>query len=332
MRKRLPSGIKAGEVLAMISRSEIRGVLTGLAVTALVLLVGGTVWPLLPGQPLLQTLRFHSALLCLALAIALAIAGSRWRAGLLALLALLSVGQGGWIIYGQQQARQAAAARPVTQTVELVSFNILNNNTENGPAIAGMLAASSADVAFTLESAPLFPELGALAAVYPYRIGCEQELTCDLTMFSRTPLEDVQTLSLSNFSQQRVITARTRIGGEAVTLVAVHLTKPYFDMQSEAELRRLRDILEAVEGPAIIAGDFNAAPWSYAINRLVRGSQLQVAPFYPSTWPPEFGPLGVPIDNVFTRGNAVVESLAALPETFGSNHRGLRARIGITAP
>jgi len=316
----------------MISRSEIRGVLTGLAVTALFLLVGGTIWPLLPGQPLLQSLRFHSALVCLVLAVALAVAGSRWRAGLLALLALLSAGQGGWMIYQQQQARIAAAARPVTQSIELISFNILNSNTENGPAIAQMLAGQSADVLFTLESAPLFPELDTLAAVYPYRIGCDDAQTCDLTMFSRTPLEDVQTLSLSNFSQQRVIKARTRIGEEAVTLVAVHLTKPYFDMQSEAELRRLRDILDAVEGPAVIAGDFNAAPWSYAVNRLVRGSQLQVAPWYPATWPPEFGALGVPIDNVFTRGNAVVESLAALPETFGSNHRGLRAQIGLTAP
>ncbi|MDB5623879.1 MAG: hypothetical protein JWR39_2442 [Devosia sp.] len=316
----------------MISRSEIRGVLSGLAVTALLLLVGGTVWPLLPGQPLLQSLRFHSAVLCLLLALGLLFAGSRWRAGILGGLALLSAGQGAWMIYGQQQVRIAAAARPVTQTLDLISFNILNSNTENGPAIARMLESAAVDAVFVLEAAPLFPELAALSAVYPYRAGCEDELTCDLTMFSRTPLEDVQTHSLSNFSRQRVITARTRIGAEQVTLVAVHLTKPYFDLQSEVEVRQLRDVLDGIEGPAIISGDFNAAPWSYALDRLVRGSQLRVAPAHPATWPPEFGPLGVPIDNSFTRGNAVIESLETLPQTFGSNHRGLRARIGITAP
>ena len=316
----------------MVSRSEIRGILTGLAVTALLLLVGGTIWPLLPGQPLLQSLRFHCALLCLVLAVALAFAGSRWRAGILGVLALLSAGQGAWMIYGQQQVRIAVAAKPVTQTLELISFNILNSNTENGPAIAEVLAREAVDVVFALEAAPLFPQLEALSAVYPYRAGCGEELTCDLTMFSRTPLENVQAQSLSNFSRQRVITARTRIGAEWVTLVAVHLTKPYFDLQSEVEVRRLREILDAIEGPAVISGDFNAAPWSYAVDRLVRGSQLQVAPFYPATWPPELGLVGVPIDNSFTRGDAVLESLQALPESYGSNHRGLRARIGITAP
>ena len=41
------------------------------------------------------------------------------------------------------------------------------------------------------------------------------------------------------------------------------------------------------------------------------------------------GPLGVPIDNMFTRGNARILDLAAGEDSFGSNHRYLRATVGL---
>ena len=61
-------------------------------------------------------------------------------------------------------------------------------------------------------------------------------------------------------------------------------------------------------------------------------NKLVPPPVYPATWPVEAGALGVPIDNLLTRSGAVIESIATLPDTFGSNHRGLRAQVAITAP
>ena len=60
--------------------------------------------------------------------------------------------------------------------------------------------------------------------------------------------------------------------------------------------------------------------------------QLAPGPAYPPTWPVELGPLGVPLDNVFTRAPLAVQSVEAIPDPMGSNHRGLLAGIALAPP
>jgi endonuclease/exonuclease/phosphatase (EEP) superfamily protein YafD len=309
-------------------RGEIRGLLTAFVLVAAVLVVAASGPLLIPGQPLLQTLRFHLAGGLVLLVVALFIVGARWRGVAFALLAAVSLGQGAWIIYGQQQARAPLAEAPTAAAFDLMSFNILIYN-RNGAAIADMILARSPDVVFLFEAAPIFDELPRLAETYPYRAACEREGTCDILMLSKTPLEDVAIRSLSEFSPNRTIFAVSEIGGQRVNLVAVHMTKPYFDFAAEGEAWTLARYLERLTGPVVMAGDFNAAPWSRNMQRLAANADLVHAPGYPATWPMEAGPLGVPIDNVFTRAPAIVESVAALPDPMGSNHRGIVARIAI---
>jgi hypothetical protein len=50
------------------------------------------------------------------------------------------------------------------------------------------------------------------------------------------------------------------------------------------------------------------------------------APFFgPGTWPVELGNLGASIDHILVSGGAALTSLSAMPDHFGSNHRGLVA-------
>lgn len=312
-------------------RGEIRGLLTAFALVAAALVVAVSGPTVIPGQPLLQTLRFHLAGGLVLLVVLLFIAGARWRGAAFALLAAVSLGQGAWIVYGQEQARAPLAGAPTAAVFDLMSFNILIHN-RNGAAIADMILARSPDVVFLFEAAPIFDELQRLAEVYPYRAACDREETCDIIMLSKTPLEDVAVVSLSEFSPQRTIFAVSEIGGQRVNLVAVHLTKPYFDYADQIEAWVLSRQLERLEGPVVMAGDFNAAPWSCNLQRLAANAGLVHAPDYPATWPTEAGPLGVPIDNAFTRAPAIVESVAALADPMGSNHRGIVARIAIKAP
>src|SRR5690606_30148579 len=119
--------------------------------------------------------------------------------------------------------------------------------------------------------------------------------------------------------------------GQPVTVVGIHLSKPYFDNASLIEIQQLRRALAEIEGPVILAGDFNAAPWSEPLDFLARDQGLAPPPSHPATWPVRAGMFGVPIDNMFTRGSAQIMEIEAGADSFGSNHRYLLARVGLYA-
>jgi endonuclease/exonuclease/phosphatase (EEP) superfamily protein YafD len=262
--------------------------------------------------------------------IALVVAGGWRRAILFALLVAVSVAEGGYFIYRQQADRMALASAAGGPMLRVLSFNILGHNESNGAAIADFIETSGADVAVVMESAPLFPHLESLAQVFRGRAGCDLEATCDLMLLTREPLQEVAFQSLGPFWRNRLVTARTTVNGAEIGIVGVHMVKPYFDAASIGEAHRLRRVLDGFDGPLVVAGDFNAAPWSDNIEWLMRNAGLVPGPGYPATWPVELGPLGVPIDNVFTRAPLFVEAIEALGDAMGSNHRGLVANIAVS--
>jgi endonuclease/exonuclease/phosphatase (EEP) superfamily protein YafD len=107
------------------------------------------------------------------------------------------------------------------------------------------------------------------------------------------------------------------------------MAKPYFDDFAEQEAWHIRQVINRTEGPLVLAGDFNAAAWSHNIDRLARAAKLIPPPYYPATWPIRLGPLGVPIDNMFTRGPLFISSIHALDDSMGSNHRGIMAELSL---
>lgn len=309
----------------MFDLREIRGFLTATgAFGAFAVLLASAPY-LLPGQPLLQSLRFHVAIALLLVAAGLLLSRGRWRGALFGLLALVSLGEGFYWVNLQQDTRIALSVHAETQRIRVLSFNMLVNNRRAGD-VADAILEQDADVVFTFESASLYQELPRLLVRYPFRLGCAQAHSCDTMMLSKTPLTG-GLASLGPFSGNRVIVAASEIDGLEVHLVAVHMTKPYFDLAAEGESYRLRRVLAELEGPVIVGGDFNAAPWSGNLRRLLRDALLMPAPWYPATWPVRLGPLGVPIDNLFTRSPAVIETIEALPDAFGSNHRALIATV-----
>jgi endonuclease/exonuclease/phosphatase (EEP) superfamily protein YafD len=309
----------------MFDRNELRGFLTALACVAALMLLLASAPYVLPGQPLLQTLRLHIAGAALVVAILLFVFRARWRGVLLAALAFVSLGEAGYWYFTQQSTRIAMTPHSETPRFSLISYNVLIWN-ERPAELADELLARDADVVFTFESGGLWSELDRLRERYPHKLGCDTEARCDTMILSKTALTGTVG-SLSDFSRGRLIVAQSAIAGRDVNLVALHMTKPYFDLAAEGESWALRRVLADLEGPVVVAGDFNAAPWSGNLRRLMRDAALMPAPWYPATWPAEFGLLGVPIDNVFTRAPALVETIEAIPDPLGSNHRGLEAMI-----
>src|SRR5690606_27965706 len=129
----------------MADRSEFRGAVTGLALVAAPLLVAAGVNLGIPGQALLQTLRFHIAALLVPAVLARCAAGGRRHAVVPALLAAGGLAEGATFSYRQQAERMALAAAASGSLFRVLSFNILNHIEAIGEAIADFIKPSCVD-------------------------------------------------------------------------------------------------------------------------------------------------------------------------------------------
>ena len=310
-------------------QAELRGMATaGLVAFALLLLLIS--FPvIIPGVELLQTLRFHLAILGLPLAVLLVLVGARWRAVLGVVLMLTSVGQGVLPIL-EAQDRRAEIAGEALAHLNVLSFNVLSNR--DGRAAADYIISSAPDIAVIMETPGIAPYLDDIAKVLPYRLGCDEPSTCDLTIHSRTPITDTKIFYMLPYPRQRLLLVHTVIDDVPVTVAGIHLSKPYFDEAAWAELDRAVRVFDQIEGRLIVAGDFNAAAWSNQVASFSARAGLAPPPWHPATWPVRLGALGVPIDNMFTRGDVLIDDISALPDSFGSNHRALWASVSLRAP
>lgn len=107
-------------------------------------------------------------------------------------------------------------------------------------------------------------------------------------------------------------------------LVSIHLHWPWPHKQAE-QMSRLLPLLEAFEGPVVVAGDFNMTPYAH----ILRAAQHATATRRPRPVQPTFQlpyiPMGVTIDHVLVPRGSTAD-ITRRP-TFSSDHRGLVAHI-----
>lgn len=311
----------------MLSKAEFRGGALALAGVLVLVLLVVSLTPGLPGEMLLQSLRFHLVAVGLGLALLIALLGAPWRA-LLLLLPVLAAGLHGGMLMWELYARAQKTGTPVAR-FELLSFNVLTGNRRAEDLVEAILA-DPPDVALIMETPGVEAYLDQLAGVLPYRVGCADTRSCDISLHSRFPIEDGRVLNLPPFGNERLVLGRVVVDGQAVTIAGTHLSKPYFDGASWTELAYIDRVLRPIAGPMVLAGDFNAAPWTEPLAMLTNRLALSPGPWPAATWPVRLGALGVPIDNVFSRGSARLLTLEA-GDSHGSNHRPLRAEVGVYA-
>ena len=213
-------------------------------------------------------------------------------------------------------------------SLRVMSFNVLGTNLKGGPAIRDEIARSGADVVVILEAQPLQAHLKSLGETYPYRLGCgEGTAGCDLMVLSRHPFVEKTIGTLSELRAERYMQEAVEVEGKKVNVVASHLSKPYFDHFHTAELWRLWRRLDRIEGPLVLAGDFNASSMAPDMMWFLQRSGLRRAPFEPSTWPIRLGPFGIGIDHIYARAPMRLKSLEQITDAYGSNHYGLTADL-----
>lgn len=272
-------------------------------------------------------------LLALALAATLAMALLRVPRGFTLFCAALTLAFTGLLVT-RHLARAAPAVPDAPVQLTLLWFNMLGDNATPPAQLIAALADSPADIVLLAESAPLAADLdGALAAAFPVRAGCRTP-PCGSMMLARgaaaAGLADLEIRTIGRTREPRLTVAEIAMpGAPPLTVIGAHLVKPWYFGFSESDEWFLFEALEGISGPLVLAGDFNAAPWSRRLTTLWRLCELAPPRQPPATWPVAAGPAGVPIDNILVRGGARLVTLETWGGGLGSNHLGLLARIAL---
>ncbi len=233
-----------------------------------------------------------------------------WRL-LLGGLAILGLGSVFW------HKLPAGGPGPVT----VYQKNMYHSN-DDLPGLAADILESDADFV-TLQEVSIANEalLDELKPEFPYQHLCRYTQRSGIAVLSRTaPNGDGDCGRSANFAMFR-FSAEDGV----YTVMALHLTWPFPRRQSQ-QVMGLATVLEDIDQPVIIGGDFNMVPWSHALRRIARASDSErVGPARASFL---LGSLPISIDHVFAPhgGRAEVRPL------FGADHFGIVAKVHLRDP
>lgn len=220
-------------------------------------------------------------------------------------------------------------AAPSPTKLRLLEMNIDSLNFDNAERIVSFVESSGADIAVILEAPPILSLFTRLDAIYPHRLGCgNRTTTCDLVMLSKYPFTETEYASLSALRRDRLAIATVNPDGRPLTIIAAHLTKPYYDENHKLELRNLQGVVNRTGNRLVLAGDFNSSVITPDMQAWLASTSLRGGGYETPTWPASLGSFGIGIDHVFTRSPLVINSISRISDHFGSNHFGLMAEIG----
>lgn len=265
------------------------------------------------------------------LVVALAI-GARPAALVLALVVLMH----GWAV---KDLWLAPTPPPLsaTQAVTVFSANVLAAN-PRPDAVIGLIRDRRPDIVVLVDAkgerwaAPL----GRLADLYPHAApeGWQQGGE-PVVILSRFPILFADMAPRMADRPPYLLTTMT-IAGRDVTVVGVHPTSPgpFDGDESRArnqQLDRLAEHLRQIEGPAIVAGDFNTSMWSPHARDLMEAAGLHPAAAghgWHATWPKRPRWARVPIDHVLIRGPILTSDFRRGPD-IGSDHLPVTAELRV---
>lgn len=195
--------------------------------------------------------------------------------------------------------------RPVKADLEpdlrLYSHNLYYQN-DDVKAIAADVKKYDPDIVFLMEySTAIQAAIEADFAEYPYRLIEPSRYTMGLALFSRIPFEMAEVVRLET-TRIPVYHLEFLLKGQTVSFVGGHPWPPLprWGTFHREQMGTITDVAADAAHPLIVAGDFNASPWSYTVRRLKTGAAIQDARIgfgWRKTW--RLGPLlKLPIDQI----------------------------------
>ncbi|WP_323772031.1 endonuclease/exonuclease/phosphatase family protein [Antarctobacter sp.] len=286
------------------------------SVAAILCLLALATWagPIHPAGDSLAVIRVP--LLVLA---ALAVIWTDWPRHLrwpLAGMCLMAVGQVGGLKWQE----------PAAGDVTIYQKNLWYGNRELDVLAADILA-HAPDVV-TLQELTVHNRqvLNILRPVYPHQHLCESN-AWSVAVLSRHPV--VQSSEMCS-NGRGFAGVQVALPQGPVWVLSVHLFWPWpYNQRPQAE--RLEQMVAQLQGPIVMAGDFNMMPWGSDVRRLVRATGVQRAgPLSPTYWlHPLGGPLSIPLplDQAYAPGGGKV----SVRPLLGSDHAGVLAKVRLDA-
>ncbi len=204
----------------------------------------------------------------------------------------------------------------------LYQQNLLFNRSDDGAGVLEVVRQRLPDfVTFQEVSVTNRPILDALRPDYPSQHLCPLGDALGEAVLSRHPK-----IEGSGFCSARDGLAGMQVETPfgPVWVVSVHLSWPWPKGQAD-HVKQVLPYLKTLDGPIVMAGDFNAVAWSYTLRQVQSASGTKrVGPYRASFHLPVIG-LPIGIDHVLTTPG-YAQTVSRLDKN-GSDHHGLWAEL-----
>jgi endonuclease/exonuclease/phosphatase (EEP) superfamily protein YafD len=185
--------------------------------------------------------------------------------------------------------------------LRLLVYNIYHLNPDP-QGIVAEVERYDPDVIFLMEySSAIQAQIEPQLADYPHRLIRPSRWTMGLALFSRVPLADAQ---IYRFEGTRIpiFQVEMQVADQPVIFVGGHPWPPLgrWGPLHRAQVAEIQRVAAQAAPPLIVAGDFNASPWSHAMQNLARLAGVADARRgfgLSKTWRPLPG-VGLPLDHV----------------------------------
>lgn len=240
----------------------------------------------------------------------------RWAA-----IAALLVGMAGAQLASYPRV-EPGAPPGTARSVRLLVYNLYHLNPDLD-AVVATVRRYDPDVVFLMEySDGVQGAIEGAFADYPHRLIRPSRFTMGLALFSRLPIVTAE-IHRAEATRIPVFEVRLLAGDRPLTFVGGHpwAPQPQWGALHRSQMEAITRVAAAAEPPLIVAGDFNAAPWSHTMRDLAERAKVRLVgrglDFTKSFRPvPGFG---LPLDHVLVSGAWEVLALEHGPPG-GSDH------------
>lgn len=201
-------------------------------------------------------------------------------------------------------------------TLTLYQKNMYFRNAELAGLEADIRAAAPDALTLQEVTRPNLALMTALRDVLPYQLHCPDQGRGSAVATSLVPVPGGEVCAPGLAAMQVTRDDKT------LWIVSVHLYWPWPYRQAD-HTAALLPVLAGMEGPVVMAGDFNMVRWAWSVRALAAAARVRPVGATAGTFT-RFAPwLWLPIDHAFAPGGGRVEYRGAL----GSDHLGLFAQL-----
>lgn len=209
-------------------------------------------------------------------------------------------------------------------SISLISLNVYTSNTDKD-AVLAYLRERQPDLIVVMEVDDRWERaLSQLKDLYPHHLIQSRADNFGIGLLSRWPLINARFVKLAETDLPNVV-AQVEKEGRQFQIVGTHPLPPIgseYTRERNAQLNEVAGLVQKAQLPCIVAGDFNATPWSSAFREFSKRSGLRDSALgrgIQGSWNAKSPLIRIPIDHVFVPMNAVVTKRILGPNV-GSDH------------